>query len=146
MLMLEKSSYSLFVFVQHSEVSYKSLDLYWVLLNMPRHQSYTNPCFLFYCIFFIHIKASFPGNLHLVLVLRPTSFFHRTVTDIGFRFSQEDFMLKMPVRQLLLSYQTCVPSKRGTPHSYYNLELHKSHVFWWTPPRTENWFQYELLT
>lgn len=46
-----------------------------------------------------HYKASFPGNLHLVLVLRPTSFFHRTVTDIGFRFSQEDFMLKMPVRQ-----------------------------------------------
>eukprot|EP00064_Thunnus_orientalis_P002095 superscaffoldBa00000145_g2102 len=42
------------------------------------------------------IAASFPGNLHLVLVLRPTSFFHRTVTDIGFRFSQEDFMLKMP--------------------------------------------------
>uniref|UniRef100_A0A3B5A0C5 MCF.2 cell line derived transforming sequence n=1 Tax=Stegastes partitus TaxID=144197 RepID=A0A3B5A0C5_9TELE len=46
------------------------------------------------------IAASFPGNLHLVLVLRPTSFFHRTVTDIGFRFSQEDFMLKMPVVML----------------------------------------------
>ncbi|XP_072293143.1 proto-oncogene DBL [Eucyclogobius newberryi] len=46
------------------------------------------------------ISASFPGNLHLVLVLRPTSFFHRTVTDIGFRFSQEDFMLKMPVIML----------------------------------------------
>ncbi|XP_056152655.1 proto-oncogene DBL [Lampris incognitus] len=44
--------------------------------------------------------ASFPGNLHLVLVLRPTSFFQRTVTDIGFRFSQEDFMLKMPVVML----------------------------------------------
>uniref|UniRef100_A0A671URP1 MCF.2 cell line derived transforming sequence a n=1 Tax=Sparus aurata TaxID=8175 RepID=A0A671URP1_SPAAU len=46
------------------------------------------------------LQASFPGNLHLVLVLRPTSFFHRTVTDIGFRFSQEDFMLKMPVVML----------------------------------------------
>ncbi|XP_054647765.1 proto-oncogene DBL isoform X2 [Dunckerocampus dactyliophorus] len=46
------------------------------------------------------IAASFPGNLHLVLVLRPTSFFHRTVTDIGFRFGQEDFMLKMPVVML----------------------------------------------
>uniref|UniRef100_I3J3H9 MCF.2 cell line derived transforming sequence n=1 Tax=Oreochromis niloticus TaxID=8128 RepID=I3J3H9_ORENI len=46
------------------------------------------------------IAASFPGNLHLVLVLRPTSFFHRTVTDIGFRFSQEDFMLTMPVVML----------------------------------------------
>ncbi|KAG7465094.1 hypothetical protein MATL_G00172600 [Megalops atlanticus] len=46
------------------------------------------------------IAASFPGTLHLVLVLRPTSFFQRTVTDIGFRFSQEDFMLKMPVVML----------------------------------------------
>lgn len=62
-------------------------------------------------------QASFPGNLHLVLVLRPTSFFHRTVTDIGFRFSQEDFMLKMPVRQLLLSYQTCPTSQQGTTRS-----------------------------
>lgn len=62
------------------------------------------------------IAASFPGNLHLVLVLRPTSFFHRTVTDIGFRFSQEDFMLKMPVRQLLLSYQTCPTLQQGTPY------------------------------
>ncbi|KAG2463604.1 AT11C ATPase, partial [Polypterus senegalus] len=44
--------------------------------------------------------ASFPGNLHLVLVLRPTGFIQRTVTDIGFRFSQEDFMLKMPVVML----------------------------------------------
>ncbi|KAB0407411.1 hypothetical protein E2I00_011326, partial [Balaenoptera physalus] len=41
-------------------------------------------------------KASFPGNLHLVLVLRPTSFLQRTFTDIGFRFSQEDFILKLP--------------------------------------------------
>ncbi|TRY90484.1 hypothetical protein DNTS_012101 [Danionella cerebrum] len=45
-------------------------------------------------------RASFPGNLHLVLVLRPTSFFQRTVTDLGFRFSQEDFVLKMPVVML----------------------------------------------
>ncbi|XP_040600598.1 proto-oncogene DBL isoform X6 [Mesocricetus auratus] len=44
--------------------------------------------------------ASFPGSLHLVLVLRPTSFLQRTFTDIGFRFSQEDFMLKLPVVML----------------------------------------------
>ncbi|XP_034058770.1 proto-oncogene DBL isoform X1 [Gymnodraco acuticeps] len=62
------------------------------------------------------IAASFPGNLLLVLVLRPTSFFHRTVTDIGFRFSQEDFMLKMPVRQLLLSYQTCPTPQQDLLH------------------------------
>ncbi|KPP58916.1 hypothetical protein Z043_123218, partial [Scleropages formosus] len=44
--------------------------------------------------------ASFPGNLHLVLVLKPSSFLQRTPTDIGFRFSQEDFMIKMPVVML----------------------------------------------
>ncbi|XP_059942678.1 proto-oncogene DBL isoform X1 [Mesoplodon densirostris] len=46
------------------------------------------------------ISVSFPGNLHLVLVLRPTSFLQRTFTDIGFRFSQEDFLLKLPVVML----------------------------------------------
>uniref|UniRef100_A0AAY4B2I0 MCF.2 cell line derived transforming sequence a n=1 Tax=Denticeps clupeoides TaxID=299321 RepID=A0AAY4B2I0_9TELE len=44
-------------------------------------------------------------NLHLVLVLRPTSLLQQrspggTTTDIGFRFSQEDFALKMPVIML----------------------------------------------
>nr|XP_051687552.1 proto-oncogene DBL isoform X6 [Oryctolagus cuniculus] len=63
------------------------------------------------------IAASFPGNLHLVLVLRPTSFLQRTFTDIGFRFSQEDFMLKLPVVMLssvsdLLAY---IDDKQLTP-------------------------------
>ncbi|KAK2506146.1 hypothetical protein MC885_005562, partial [Smutsia gigantea] len=61
--------------------------------------------------------ASFPGNLHLVLVLRPTGFLQRTFTDIGFRLSQEDFMLKLPVVMLssasdLLTY---VDDKQLTP-------------------------------
>ncbi|ELW46923.1 Proto-oncogene DBL [Tupaia chinensis] len=63
------------------------------------------------------ISVSFPGNLHLVLVLRPTSFLQRTFTDIGFRFSQEDFMLKLPVVMLssvsdLLTY---IDDKQLTP-------------------------------
>ncbi|XP_029390419.1 proto-oncogene DBL [Mus pahari] len=63
------------------------------------------------------ISASFPGSLHLVLVLRPTSFLQRTFTDIGFRFSQEDFMLKLPVVMLssvsdLLTY---IDDKQLTP-------------------------------
>uniref|UniRef100_A0A8C7THU0 MCF.2 cell line derived transforming sequence b n=1 Tax=Oncorhynchus mykiss TaxID=8022 RepID=A0A8C7THU0_ONCMY len=48
-------------------------------------------------------NMSFPGNLHLVLVLRPTSLLQSpsgTGTDLGFRFSQDDFMLKMPVVML----------------------------------------------
>ncbi|KFO91212.1 Proto-oncogene DBL, partial [Buceros rhinoceros silvestris] len=65
---------------------------------------------------------SFPGNLHLVMVLRPTGFFQRTFTDIGFRFSQEDFLLKLPVVMLssvsdLLMYideQQLTPEFGGT--------------------------------
>ncbi len=68
------------------------------------------------------IAASFPGNLHLVMVLRPTGFFQRTFTDIGFRFSQEDFLLKLPVVMLssvsdLLTYideQQLTPEYGGT--------------------------------
>uniref|UniRef100_UPI003AACB88C proto-oncogene DBL n=1 Tax=Centroberyx gerrardi TaxID=166262 RepID=UPI003AACB88C len=49
--------------------------------------------------------TSFPGNLHLVLVLRPTSLISpapspSSSTDLGFRFSQDDFLLKMPVVML----------------------------------------------
>ncbi|XP_068572255.1 proto-oncogene DBL isoform X1 [Cebidichthys violaceus] len=49
--------------------------------------------------------TSFPGNLHLVLVLRPTGLFSSapspsSSTDLGFRFSQDDFLLKMPVVML----------------------------------------------
>ncbi|XP_063289594.1 proto-oncogene DBL [Pelobates fuscus] len=63
------------------------------------------------------LSHSFPGNLHLVLVLRPTGFFQRTFTDIGFRFSQEDFILKLPVVMLssasdLLKY---IDEKQLTP-------------------------------
>ncbi|XP_018419652.1 PREDICTED: proto-oncogene DBL [Nanorana parkeri] len=63
------------------------------------------------------LSHSFPGNLHLVLVLRPTGFFQRTFTDIGFRYSQEDFILKLPVVMLssasdLLKY---IDEKQLTP-------------------------------
>ncbi|XP_028838674.1 proto-oncogene DBL isoform X3 [Denticeps clupeoides] len=54
---------------------------------------------------FRRTMTSFHRNLHLVLVLRPTSLLQQrspggTTTDIGFRFSQEDFALKMPVIML----------------------------------------------
>ncbi|XP_035803269.1 proto-oncogene DBL isoform X2 [Amphiprion ocellaris] len=49
--------------------------------------------------------TSFPGNLHLVLVLRPSTLLSSapspsSSTDLGFRFSQDDFLLKMPVVML----------------------------------------------
>lgn len=55
----------------------------------------------------VSLQASFPGNLHLVMVLRPTGFFQRTFTDIGFRFSQEDFLLKLPVQTWLCRAAGC---------------------------------------
>ncbi|XP_060105859.1 proto-oncogene DBL isoform X4 [Heteronotia binoei] len=68
--------------------------------------------------------TSFPGNLHLIMVLRPTGFFQRTFTDIGFRFSQEDFLLKLPVVMLssvsdLLTY---IDEKQLTPEFGGTLE------------------------
>ncbi|XP_024862814.1 proto-oncogene DBL isoform X2 [Kryptolebias marmoratus] len=49
--------------------------------------------------------TSFPGNLHLVLVLRPSGLISSapspsSSTDLGCRFSQDDFLLKMPVVML----------------------------------------------
>uniref|UniRef100_A0A670KB09 MCF.2 cell line derived transforming sequence n=1 Tax=Podarcis muralis TaxID=64176 RepID=A0A670KB09_PODMU len=58
------------------------------------------------------------------MVLRPTGFFQRTFTDIGFRFSQEDFLLKLPVVMLssvsdLLTY---IDEKQLTPEFGGTLE------------------------
>ncbi|KAM4696962.1 proto-oncogene DBL [Rhinophrynus dorsalis] len=74
------------------------------------------------------LSHSFPGNLHLVLVLRPTGFFQRTFTDIGFRFSQEDFILKLPVVMLssasdLLNY---IDERQLTPEFGGTLEYRHS--------------------
>uniref|UniRef100_A0A8C8SM18 MCF.2 cell line derived transforming sequence n=1 Tax=Pelusios castaneus TaxID=367368 RepID=A0A8C8SM18_9SAUR len=76
----------------------------------------------------VSLQASFPGNLQLVMVLRPTGFFQRTFTDIGFRFSQEDFLLKLPVVMLssvsdLLMY---IDEKQLTPEFGGTLEYHHS--------------------
>ncbi|KAM7045521.1 LOW QUALITY PROTEIN: proto-oncogene DBL [Molossus nigricans] len=63
------------------------------------------------------ISASFPGNLHLVLVLCPITFLQRTFTDIGFQFRQEDFMLKLPVVMLssVVDLLTYIDDKHLTP-------------------------------
>ncbi|KAK7805728.1 hypothetical protein U0070_010949 [Myodes glareolus] len=45
-------------------------------------------------------QASFPANLQLVLVLRPTGFFQRTLSDIAFKFNRDDFKMKVPVMML----------------------------------------------
>uniref|UniRef100_A0A8D0GTF5 MCF.2 cell line derived transforming sequence like n=1 Tax=Sphenodon punctatus TaxID=8508 RepID=A0A8D0GTF5_SPHPU len=48
----------------------------------------------------LRIAASFPGNLQLVLVLRPTGFFHRTLSDIAFKLNRDDFKMKVPIIML----------------------------------------------
>ncbi|XP_060688379.1 guanine nucleotide exchange factor DBS isoform X1 [Hemiscyllium ocellatum] len=48
----------------------------------------------------VQIAATCPENLQLVLVLRPTGFFQRAISDISFRFNQDDFILKLPVVML----------------------------------------------
>lgn len=56
------------------------------------------------------MQASFPGNLQLVLVLRPTGFFHRALSDIAFRFNKDELKMKVPVSNPLFSlyYQESV--------------------------------------
>ncbi|KAJ8410067.1 hypothetical protein AAFF_G00211080 [Aldrovandia affinis] len=48
----------------------------------------------------LRIAGSFPGNLQLVLVLRPTSRLQRTLSDILFKFNRDEFKMKVPVIML----------------------------------------------
>ncbi|XP_072560102.1 guanine nucleotide exchange factor DBS isoform X2 [Paramormyrops kingsleyae] len=41
------------------------------------------------------IAGAFPGNLQLVLVLRPSRFFQRAMADIGIRLHRDDFKMKV---------------------------------------------------
>ncbi|KAL0963478.1 hypothetical protein UPYG_G00306950 [Umbra pygmaea] len=48
----------------------------------------------------LRIAGSFPGNLQLVLVLRPTNILQRTLSDILFKFNKDEFKMKVPVIML----------------------------------------------
>ncbi|XP_047211354.1 guanine nucleotide exchange factor DBS isoform X4 [Girardinichthys multiradiatus] len=43
----------------------------------------------------LRIAGSFPGNLHLVLVLRPNTLFQRTLSDFLFKFNRDEFKMKV---------------------------------------------------
>ncbi|XP_053273443.1 guanine nucleotide exchange factor DBS isoform X6 [Pleuronectes platessa] len=43
----------------------------------------------------LRIAGSFPGNLNLVLVLRPTTLLQRTLSDFLFKFSRDEFKMKV---------------------------------------------------
>ncbi|XP_058846199.1 guanine nucleotide exchange factor DBS-like isoform X5 [Acipenser ruthenus] len=46
------------------------------------------------------IAGAFPGNLQLVLVLRPSRFIQRTIADIGMKLHRDDFKMKVPIIML----------------------------------------------
>ncbi|XP_067454071.1 guanine nucleotide exchange factor DBS isoform X5 [Thunnus thynnus] len=46
------------------------------------------------------IAGAFPGNLQLVLVLRPSKFFQRAIADIGIKLHRDDFKMKVPIVML----------------------------------------------
>uniref|UniRef100_H2S998 Guanine nucleotide exchange factor DBS-like n=1 Tax=Takifugu rubripes TaxID=31033 RepID=H2S998_TAKRU len=46
------------------------------------------------------IAGTFPGNLQLVLVLRPSRFFQKAIADIGIKLHRDDFKMKVPIVML----------------------------------------------
>ncbi|XP_014405201.1 PREDICTED: probable guanine nucleotide exchange factor MCF2L2, partial [Myotis brandtii] len=42
------------------------------------------------------IAVAFPGNLQLIFILRPSRFIQRTITDIGIKYYQDEFKMKVP--------------------------------------------------
>ncbi|XP_048460265.1 guanine nucleotide exchange factor DBS [Rhincodon typus] len=48
----------------------------------------------------MRIAGSFPGNLQLIFVLRPSRFIQRTIADIGIRLQRDDFKMKVPIIML----------------------------------------------
>uniref|UniRef100_A0A9J7XPM6 MCF.2 cell line derived transforming sequence-like 2 n=1 Tax=Cyprinus carpio carpio TaxID=630221 RepID=A0A9J7XPM6_CYPCA len=51
-------------------------------------------------IFFHDLKGSFPGNLQLVLVLKPSRLLQRAIADVSMRLHRDDFKLKVPIVML----------------------------------------------
>uniref|UniRef100_A0A665U0P0 Guanine nucleotide exchange factor DBS-like n=2 Tax=Echeneis naucrates TaxID=173247 RepID=A0A665U0P0_ECHNA len=51
----------------------------------------------------LRIAGSFPGNLHLVLVLRPTALFQRTLSDFLFKYNKDEFKMKVYLVVMLSS-------------------------------------------
>ncbi|XP_070262826.1 probable guanine nucleotide exchange factor MCF2L2 isoform X2 [Myotis yumanensis] len=46
------------------------------------------------------IAVAFPGNLQLIFILRPSRFIQRTITDIGIKYYQDEFKMKVPIVML----------------------------------------------
>ncbi|XP_034737372.1 guanine nucleotide exchange factor DBS isoform X1 [Etheostoma cragini] len=70
------------------------------------------------------IAGAFPGNLQLVLVLRPSRFFQRAIADIGIKLHKDDFKMKVPIVMLnsLLDLHGYVDKSQLTPELGGSLE------------------------
>lgn len=49
-------------------------------------------------------QGSFPGNLHLVLVLRPSTFLQRTLSDVFFKVNKDEFKMKVCILRFFLAF------------------------------------------
>uniref|UniRef100_A0A3B3YB29 Mcf.2 cell line derived transforming sequence-like a n=1 Tax=Poecilia mexicana TaxID=48701 RepID=A0A3B3YB29_9TELE len=56
----------------------------------------------------LRIAGSFPGNLHLVLVLRPTALFQRTLSDFLFKFNRDEFKMKVVMLSTVTELHTYI--------------------------------------
>ena len=44
----------------------------------------------------------------MVLILRPSGFFQGTISDLGFRFHRDEFLMKVPVSRKLIDRCVCI--------------------------------------
>ncbi|XP_068449288.1 guanine nucleotide exchange factor DBS isoform X2 [Clinocottus analis] len=68
------------------------------------------------------IAGAFPGNLQLVLVLRPNKFFQRTIADIGIKLHKDDFKMKIVMLNSLADLHGYVDKGQLTRELGGNLE------------------------
>ncbi|XP_038158982.1 guanine nucleotide exchange factor DBS isoform X2 [Cyprinodon tularosa] len=74
------------------------------------------------------IAGAFPGNLQLVLVLRPSRFFQRTIADIGIKLHKDDFKMKVVMLNSLADLHGYVDKSQLTQEFGGSLEY--SHSQW----------------
>ncbi|XP_065812127.1 guanine nucleotide exchange factor DBS isoform X2 [Labrus bergylta] len=68
------------------------------------------------------IAGAFPGNLQLVLVLRPSRFFQRAIADIGIKLHKDDFKMKIVMLNSLSDLHGYVEKGQLTRELGGNLE------------------------
>lgn len=60
-------------------------------------------------------QGAFPGNLQLVLVLRPSRFFQKAIADIGIKLHKDDFKMKVPVSVWMFKHMEIASDQAELP-------------------------------